>query len=205
MAISASRNASNIAKELKATLKQIDEEKDDSALSELTVKTLLEFILDEVKKLSGTDEDMLKAVGEMLIESASLHAETRKAFNSTMGEHIADATDKVLFQRGAAMLSAVFQFPKLDDCRWRLVVIKWRFDSRTARIFKTPLYNYDGNILGEVAQGGQVVKIIDHTLLPGWASIMETTGDDPLRGYIDLNFVTIENLPSRESKHVQQD
>jgi hypothetical protein len=170
---------------------------DEDSLFIRTRLDQLERSQDETKK---SNENNNRAMGEMLVESATLHAETRAALETRVAREIANATERVLFQRGQAVLNTVFQFPPADDCRWQLALVKWKYPDRAARIYKAPLYITDGNVLGNIASSGQVVKLISHTLITGWCSIMEILEENAVYGYIDASLVTIEYLPSRESE-----
>lgn len=141
----------------------------------------------------------ISAVGDLLLKTTTLHAETRQDVKTAFERQLKDALENILDQRRIDMFEE-FQAPAEDDCRYKIRLVRSAptpDDTEEARdilLYKAPIFK-NGNEAGRLRGSGEVVRIITDTVFPGWGYLKQLYGDERVGGYARLKSLSIIELP----------
>lgn len=161
----------------------------DNIEQELTNRTNNERTKEELKGIADKVTDAQKAVGDLLIEETTLHAQTRQATIQMVGSMV----DEIMTQRQLDLFQE-FNNPRADDCRWRVKLISSAAGIAEVQLQTVPIMK-DNNFAGFIRGSGEIVKIIEDIMLPGWAIVQQLYGDSPAMGYVRRRQIVIADLP----------
>lgn len=187
----------------------------------LMVKTFLEqyetkftAASDAIKANQESSNAHVRAIGDLLIQTTTQHAETRRNIQLNIKTELMNALEYILDQRRIDLFEE-FQTPADDDCRYQIKMIRaaqtpLNLDngdgSRDILLYKAPIFR-DHNEAGRLRGSGEIVKIITDTVFPGWVYIHQMYGkvnnleDSRVKGYARFQSIVIIDLPDAPVIH----
>lgn len=195
----------------------VDKSQEENSENYLMLKTHIEQMLSTLTTVSSAivanqtaSNAATRGIGDLLLQTATLHAETRRDVQTSFRHELETALEQILDQRRLDIFED-FQTPAEDDCRYQIKLIRSAFtptlpdtpndsEPRDILLYKAPIFK-DGNEAGRLRGSGEVVKIITETVFPGWAYIKQLYGEERVAGYARLKNVSIINLPDMPTIH----
>lgn len=158
----------------------------------LMIKEYLNSQQESLNRIVTQTQQVVAAMAQHVIEVTTLHAETRSQIDHRLNVKI----EEMLEQRRLDQFEE-FTAPADDDCRFQMKLVRSAPDLTHAEIllYKAPLFK-DSNEAGRLRGSGEIVRIIQETVFPGWVYIKQVYGNKPLAGYARTATVVIMELPS---------